>query len=206
MQKITPTFLSWVDSGNNAQSLYFDLIIQDTSIQESEITDHPVEEGANVSDHVRRTPDHFSAQVMVTNQPIDDLPDGSRKKVVTKGETGAMVATFDDNDNISDTYSHLQALHDAHRLLTITTPLSQYSDYLITKLEVTRDKENSGGIVKIDIDFRQILIVRSDLVSSATIPEAQPIVSKGQGEPETPENGDQSSVLYRATHGDESDE
>lgn len=206
MQKITPTFISWVDVNNEAQSLYFDLVIQDSSNQESEITDHPVEEGANVSDHVRRTPDHFSAQVMVTNQPIDDLPDGSRKKVITKGETGAMIAMFDDNDNISDTYSHLQALHDAHRLLTITTPLSQYSNYLITKLEVTRDKENSGGIVKLDIEFRQILIVKSDLVSSATIPEAQPTVSKGQGEPETPDNGDQSSVLYKATHDDQGDE
>lgn len=209
--KRTPIFLSWINDSNEALSLYFDLAFSDSAIHSSDITKFPVEQGADVADHVRVNPFTLSASVFVSNTPIDDLPDHSRGKqvgpVALSGSpllqaTSAQVAQFTsandagpNGDFIAGTYAILRGLHDEHRILTATTPIKQYQDMAITKVALMRDKDFSGDGAKFELELEQITIVTSDLVTSAIVPQAQPDLSKGQTETEEPDAGDQQTVL-----------
>jgi hypothetical protein len=210
MKTRKPIFLSWVDESGEARSLYFDLAFSDAATHSSEITKYPVEQGANVADHVRVNPLTLSASVFISNTPIDDLPDNSRAKQVgpisLSGSpllkaTSAQVAQFTDTvfydgDFIAGTYAILRSLHDEHQIMTATTPIKNYQNMVLTKVELMRDKDNSGDGAKFEIDLEQITIVTSDLVTSATVPQAQPDLNKGQNETGEPDAGDvQQSVL-----------
>lgn len=215
MKTKTPIYLSWIDDANEARTLYFDLAFSDEAKHTSEITKYPVEQGANVADHVRVQPLTLTASVFVSNTPIDDLPDGSRAKQVIKvpltgspllKATGAAVAQFTDTvffdgDFIAGTYAQLRELHDEHILLAVTTPVKNYTNMIMTSLTLQRDKDNSGDGAKFDIEFEQITIVSSDLVTSATLPQAQPTLNKGQTDTQPPDDGDKQSVLRQLLTG-----
>ena len=50
--------------------IVIDASITETHVLENEITDHPVEQGANISDHSRPLPDSFTMECVVSNTPI----------------------------------------------------------------------------------------------------------------------------------------
>lgn len=66
--------------------LDFDLTLSETHELAADITDHPVEEGADITDNSRPQPRKFSCEVFITNTPVDQLggyhaPDGVKQNV-----------------------------------------------------------------------------------------------------------------------------
>lgn len=55
------------------QPLYFDAVTNEATKHAAKVTEHPVEDGANVSDHIRDELDTVTLEVFVTNQPIKDV-------------------------------------------------------------------------------------------------------------------------------------
>lgn len=53
--------------------LYFECVPNEQADHASEVTEHAVEEGVNVTDHVRPTPDHVTLEVFVSNTPVRDV-------------------------------------------------------------------------------------------------------------------------------------
>jgi hypothetical protein len=53
--------------------LHFDAVTKEQTKHTAKVTEHPVEEGANVSDHIRDELDTVTLEVFVTNQPIKDV-------------------------------------------------------------------------------------------------------------------------------------
>lgn len=213
-KKRVPTFISWVDDAGDAQNLYFDLVLQDEPTHSSEVTKYPVEQGANVADHIRINPMTLSGAFVVSNTPIEDLPDHSRAKAVSQVHLTvpagvydrALVAQFSDTvffdgDFVAGTYAQLRDLHDQRILMSVTTPVKNYDNMAITKLSMPRDKDYSGDAGKFDIEWEQITIVSSDIVSSAVIPEAKPTTNKGNVDTQETDSADQSSLLYNLAHG-----
>jgi hypothetical protein len=174
------------------------------------VTTHPVESGANIADHVRVKPLMIKLDVLVSNTPIADLPDGSRHEKYASvplnyptPEAAALgpktISSYQyggaDDDYILDTYLQLVALHNLHQLLDVTTPITTYHSLVITDVKFTRDDQASADAGRFTIDLEQITIVTSDIVDSAVIPEAKKQETLGQTETEDTEPQDQESVL-----------
>jgi hypothetical protein len=198
-QKFVPAFLSWIDDANEAQNLYFDLAFSYGSEHSSEITTHPVESGANIADHVRVKPLQIKLDVLITNTPIADLPDGSRHGKVASTKLTYPTAeaaaqgpktlnsyqfSGPNPDYVNDTYTKLWFLHDSHQLLSVTTPIKLYSNLVITSVKFMRDDQASGDAGRFSIELEQLTIVTSDIVDSAVIPEAKKQETVGQTETE----------------------
>lgn len=209
-KKFTPAYLSWIDEANEAQSLYFDLAFSYGAEHSSEITTHPVESGANIADHVRVKPLQIKLDVLVSNTPIADLPDGSRHEkyasIDLKYPTAQAAAngpktlssyqySGPNADYINDTYTKLWFLHDSHQIMAVTTPIKLYQNLVITDVKFTRDDQASGDAGRFSIDLQEVTIVTVDVVDSAVIPEAKKQETLGQTETETTEPQDQESVL-----------
>lgn len=67
-------------------SVAFDATIQESHASTATIPTHPVEQGADIADHVRVGLDQFTAEAFVTNTPID-VPD-TQMDGVTGGVSG----------------------------------------------------------------------------------------------------------------------
>lgn len=57
------------DDGSNL-GLTFDLTLSETHEDVSEVTEHPIETGCNIADHVRQTPLSLALEVFVSNTPL----------------------------------------------------------------------------------------------------------------------------------------
>lgn len=63
-----------VPDDDSGRIITFDVIENELHESVAEVTDHPVEEGLNVTDHVRPLPDRFSLTGYVSNTPIVPNP------------------------------------------------------------------------------------------------------------------------------------
>lgn len=63
----------WI-AGDGAPAYYMDLhlVVSTSHDHSSEVTEHAVERGANVVDHIRPRPDEVTMQIYISNSPIDD--------------------------------------------------------------------------------------------------------------------------------------
>lgn len=57
----------------DGSELHFDAVTSEATEGTAGVTEHPVEEGADVADHVRDELDTVTLEVVVTNQPIKDV-------------------------------------------------------------------------------------------------------------------------------------
>lgn len=69
------TILTWEDDAGATVSLIFDCDMQEAHELANEATDHPVEQGADITDHVRRALDRFIVEGYVSDSPTLSNPD-----------------------------------------------------------------------------------------------------------------------------------
>jgi hypothetical protein len=66
-------FISWVPKAGGPRSLFFDVVTEESVNSPASVTDHPVEDGPNVADHIRLEPKKCTLQVFISNSPVYDV-------------------------------------------------------------------------------------------------------------------------------------
>jgi len=130
-----------------------DAALSETHSKEALVTDHPVEFGADVSDHIRRLPDSVEINGIVSNTPLVFL------SAVTESPTRA-----------EDAYEELRRIMDEGELVTVATTLREYSNMALTNLAVARDAA-SGNVMNATMSLREIIIAETQTVE-APVPAA----------------------------------
>lgn len=72
---MSAAYLSWTTDAGLSKSLFFDVVTEIGVELSSATTEHPVEDGVNVSDHVKKELDKVNLEVFVSNAPIEDIND-----------------------------------------------------------------------------------------------------------------------------------
>jgi len=67
-------YLTWTDTTGATQWATFDVVVSEEWGEDAEVTEHPVEQGANVGDHVRVKLVTCKLKVFVSQEPIDASP------------------------------------------------------------------------------------------------------------------------------------
>lgn len=154
-RSIEPTSLSGELTG---EAIIPDVTIAELHADEVQLTSHPVDVGAQISDHAFKSP----ALVVCTfgwsdsSRLVNSLFDGS---------------LFKGMDSVSEVYERLLALKDARQPLKLSTAKRTYNSVLITKIQTTTtvDTENSAII---EVTFQEVLIARPKEVTLASIQQA----------------------------------
>jgi hypothetical protein len=68
---LSGAYLSWTDASGATQTLIFDLVEKEDWNGPSDITQSPVENGANITDHIRPGLRTVTLQIFLTNSPIE---------------------------------------------------------------------------------------------------------------------------------------
>lgn len=180
-----PALIEWQDASGNTIAVELDVTNTEAWETAAEITEHAVEEGANVADHIRPAGETLTLEGWVSNTPLV-IP-----RVDPAGLTGSVRAATATVGGKSVTLSVLQFDLSVDRkkvvdelfrgivgtgtLVTVTTTLrASVSDLGVTRYRVDRDA-NTGGVLALTLDFKK---VRKVATARAAVP--RPAQRRGQ--------------------------
>lgn len=129
-----------------------DVTVEEDHVDELEITEFPVQQGANVTDHSYKRP----AQVRIL-----------------VGYSNSSIVSFGDPNYVQNVYAQFLALQASRQPFDIFTGKRFYSSMLIRRLH-TKSDEKSENIAMLDVECRQIIVVSSQTV---TVPPASSMKS-----------------------------
>lgn len=135
--------------------LQLEATLEETHSESASTTDHPVEDGADITDHIRRNPTELSLKGIVSNYPILVLASIRAQPSIPGG---------DPSTRAEDAYRWLVEAKDQGKLLSVGTTLRDYSNMAILGITVVRDKDRSN-VVELDLSLREIIVATTEQVA-----------------------------------------
>lgn len=150
-------------------SIGLDVVPSENHVISSTITDHPVEEGSNISDHARPDPDRLTLECIISNTPLPPLSV--------------------DWNRAQNSWVALRKLRDAGSLVTVLTTLGRYESMEIEQVSVTRDAPSYNALA-FTVSFKKIRIVQNRL-TSVRVSKQKNVSSRVKTGSQTPEEPDE---------------
>ncbi len=178
-----------------------DLAVMETHSDEVEITDHPVEVGADMTDHAKRRPGEVTIEFIVTDTPLGEIEN----------------LRSEDTLPTDDFLAYLDVLLDTHELVTVVTSLRTHTNMMLKSRVIPRDKK-TGEALRGTLVFRAIRFVTNDRATvPVSVPRARnktnrgnvpstPAAPDGAAPPPHAESKKAASMLHKLVHGDPVDE
>ncbi len=100
----------------------YDLMVTGEITLDTEITKFPIEQGADLTDHLRPLPPTINLEAVVSDTPIGDIANHPSRRVdeVTEAVFGSDMVPLPS----AEAYDRLVAIHDESRLVTIEIPVA----------------------------------------------------------------------------------
>lgn len=135
----------------------FDCLESENPELENEITDHPVERGADITDHVRPKPLSLQITGFVSNTPVNAQ---AQQRIIRSQGVDITTTSVEDSPAGAVGYAEnardiLEGLRVSADLLTIVTPSRVYSNMVIQKLAYPRDAR-TGDAMRFNMSFKEI--------------------------------------------------
>lgn len=135
--------------GPTIGGVQIDVSVRETHRQSSEVTDHAIELGADVQDHVRRLPDEVSLEGIVSD--------------LTTNLAGFAALQLSGN-SAQKRYQELIDLVESADTFELVTGLRSYVDMVFTTFEVDRN-QSTGEIVRFRANMKQLRFATSEEVA-----------------------------------------
>lgn len=180
-----------------AGALEFDASIQEDHEAESVVTDFPVEEGADISDHIRPVPERITINGIVSNTPLTLL-----------AVLGSLPGSV---DRVDTAYNVLRKLRDERKLVSVITSLRKYESMAITSFGVSRNASN-GDNMNATVSLREVFTAQTQQTETsaqgATTAEGQSSIggavdtgNQSATTPASPKQAERSQSLLSQTFG-----
>jgi hypothetical protein len=169
-------------------TLVLDASITESHQAEVEVTEHPVEQGANIADHTRAKPESLTLEGLISNTPLNRTQ--TRRLVESLGvvfeSNSAEDAVFGQPGRAEAAYVTLREIKEAGQLITVVTGLRVYEDMVMTSLLVPRDAR-TGEALRFTASFKQIRLVKNKTTTQVVAKEPKAKGKAKLGKKPTPE-------------------
>jgi hypothetical protein len=162
------------------ENIKIDAFLTETYQFSNEVTDVPVEEGVNITDHVVEKADVIQVSAFIGQTEFEaysgDMPEDLNS-----------LSGFDQKQRIIEIYKKLLKLKRDREPVTVVMGLDTFKNMIITSFNIGRDAETDADLA-FDMSFRELKTVKSQSVeiNSAQIAkdnsasdQAKPTVDKG---------------------------
>lgn len=171
------SFLTVIPQGT-IDSIAIQATLEETGTDLVTVTDHPVEAGAEISDHAYYRPAELTMRCGWSNSNTSSLI-----SAVSSLFSGGGVSQFAGlsgsspavsgggmsvSDYVSGIYSQLLSLQQSLQPFTVVTSIRQYTNMMLTSLAVTRDQRTSQALM-VTATLRQVIIVSTVSTTLAPI-------------------------------------
>lgn len=167
--------LEWQTDDGRLERLSFDAAVTEDLEATAQATEHPVESGVAVVDHVRPNAETVGLEAVVTNTPVvapGDHADGAVGQTVSRtlrvgGQSVAVnVLGFTQAfDRVRAVDAALRALREAAQLLKVYTSLRVLEDVVIERYKVTRSAESAHALF-VTLELRKVRIATTARVAA----------------------------------------
>lgn len=159
---------------NNIGGITIDTTIEEIYEDAVEATSHPVESGAEITDHSFKRPMEIrlrcgwsDASATALLGIVGNFLSGSGSAAsATGGFTGGAMAA---SDYVAGVYSQLLALQESRQTFSMVSGLRSYDTMLLTNLRVQRDQRTYAALM-VEATCRQIIVVSTS--STTVTPQA----------------------------------
>ena len=135
--------------------IVIDATIREEHQTEAISTENPVEDGADVTDHVRLKNAQLTIDGVISDTPLGYAIIGNIQNVVRTVST-----LFGKSARSVDAYNDLLELQKSRQPFTVTTGLKRYKNMILSSLSVPRDY-STGRAIHFTAVFKEIRIVAS---------------------------------------------
>ncbi len=132
-----------------------DCFLSEDHKYDSDVTNYPVESGANITDNIRPLPLEVSLEGIVSNTPIGNI---------------ALLRSAD--PPVTEMYTKFVELRDARVLTTIRTSLGTFANMAMKTLSIPR-AAGRGDELRFNATFIQVQIVSNTRGTRVAVPNAQ---------------------------------
>lgn len=135
-------------TGNGGQPIFKGYVtITENTIDALEITQQPVQQGANIADHAFKKPITLSIQIMFSSSILPSV-----------GLSLSSGLSISPPQSLATIYQNLLKLQSSFQPFNCITPKRTYYNMLFASLGLTTDK-NSENVLSINASFQQIITV-----------------------------------------------
>lgn len=201
----------WTPQGSQTeQAIDIDCSVREVYTSSAEPTEKAVEEGANISDHVKVKNRTITLECLISGTPID-LPtfgmDGASASVqalaidVGGSRINANVWTFSQPfDRVAACDVQFQALVEAGQRLTVFTGVRRVSDCVLTEYTWNRSAEN-GNDLDLKLEFSRLRIATTRRVGVTAPRQRRGRTQSNRGAQPTTEATPTQSAAFRLIFG-----
>lgn len=148
------SFVWTEDNGATFQILEFLATISEQHSVTTRFTEHAIEDGSVVTDHVRPELDRLSISVLVTDTPTGAFADDVNGATIDAA-SGATNLFTEEVARVESIYEQLRTLSRSGIVLDVATSLRNYGSMVITEMATPRNSENSHSI-SLDVNLREV--------------------------------------------------
>ena len=150
------TFASIDKDGVEIRESKVDITTGESHIMTNQVTEHPVESGADISDHIRRKPLQLSLNGVYSDTSISTLDKLQRTQ---KGEPNTISAL-----------KFFEELFEKKYLVTINNRFKSYTNMAVSGITFIRGS-NTGTTVGMQVNFKEISTVESQVLQGQAAKE-----------------------------------
>ena len=163
-------------AGGNSYVVVVDASVRENHESSAQVTEHQVETGSNITDHVRAMPDRLQIEGVVTNTPIVTGLEARPPLVPSQNFFGAVSKLTDNTtglqfnsqfDRVKDVDRAFAAAKDAGALIQAFTSLRSYKNMVIEGYSVERDAEK-GNALHFKLDMKCVRFVDTQGIAVST--------------------------------------
>lgn len=134
-----------------------------------EITDHPVQQGASISDHAFLRPAQLVIQAAWSNSPsVVGFVDGVVSAAQNTVSSIQSLVTGNTADSVKDIYAKLLRLQESRDLFDVFTGKRLYLNMLMASLVVKTDPATENVLV-VTASLRQVIVVDTKVVNTTAL-------------------------------------
>lgn len=154
-----------------------DAALSEDHDHEAEVTEFPVEQGGNITDHVRIKPIQVTIKGVVSDTPIGAVAAIRDAANVTIGDGDVGDAVLPSVEALA----FLRATFEAGKEITIETSIKTYDDMIMERLSIPQSAE-TGEALMFTATFKQIIIEANKRVVIRAVPIGQPKRARGNAD------------------------
>ena len=148
--------------GKVLKHLPFNLLIDEDHTLNFRGSDHPLQNGSTISDHVHKEPAEVTINCLFTNHPIKKMSEVSEVTFKDDYATSEVKSTL--TNKALENFDKVVALAKKREPVRLVTALQVYPKMIITSIKAPRDSK-TGSAVKFTMTLREINIVQLKSVS-----------------------------------------
>ncbi len=147
------------------------ITLEEVATDELEVTEHPIEQGASITDHAYQLPTELRMRISWSNSPNNGGLLGGIRGLLNTGELLVSNILGKNVNQVKDIYQKLREAQAAREPMEVFTGKRMYRDMLIKSIVSSTDPKTQN-VLDVTVIFKQIIRVTTSVARIERVPAA----------------------------------